>query len=687
MILILMSISLGVIIRADDHLNAKTYDIPLHREKNSNNINFIEKSTLKNHSLLLQDNSKPWSSHPDNQTLLVGQINATIVWYLYDDTAPGEYIVYQNETTIVDVTFWVNATPIYIPINTSITTTWIYSILFYDAAGNSNINFVWINVVTEFTNQNTSQNFFPNIQFPDFQEFQQMFNELVSNILAFFFTIFFLFFVILMVLLIGGIITIRWLLIWLNNQNKDKSSVSSSFNRSQSISSEQIDEVPNVNYHPQTEVPVQLEETLEQLLEKQISIEDLFKEKSESIEAILRFYMDIPEDLMYLKESDIWFSIFPPQLQEIYFVPAVQLPFFEKNMKQLAKIKPLVNQIVQIYENVLKNHQISTQSSLKSYLDFLSTIQEKDILHKSQLGSILKTAYYQHPDLFQNLTLEQERVCNQFLLDKKGIVVDGNNVARYNKKKGRDKMGRSIVINEPQLLLVLYETLKRFFAPENIYIYVSAAFRHNIGWNDKINIELTKELIDRKIIEETPGGEPDDIFCLMKAYELDYFILSNDMYRNWKKRAEYTHLSPLIDQWRVTFMFDAKREEFTLPRLVHFVNRIGKPRKISHIKDKQRILSHVILNARIGTTLRFDTRKPNAPIGYVLLYDETGTIKLMLWEQHQEFLDLEKDQGITIEGAATQKFQGEIQLRLQPDSIITPFKKIEIPKQDHKFDG
>jgi replication factor A1 len=96
---------------------------------------------------------------------------------------------------------------------------------------------------------------------------------------------------------------------------------------------------------------------------------------------------------------------------------------------------------------------------------------------------------------------------------------------------------------------------------------------------------------------------------------------------------------------------------------------LDKKNKVSHslpIKDLQTGMSHVNLKAKVLEIPRpklVFTRYGNyASVANALIADETGTIKLCLWNEQVNFISV--GDTIQIENASASKFKGERQLRI-----------------------
>jgi Tol biopolymer transport system component len=83
------------------------------------------------------DVSNPWSSYPEDQTVDRMESDVNIIWYLYDDTAPGAFVILRNGIIYSYPLMWTNGTPIVVPVDTSEAGDWNYTIVYTDEAGNA----------------------------------------------------------------------------------------------------------------------------------------------------------------------------------------------------------------------------------------------------------------------------------------------------------------------------------------------------------------------------------------------------------------------------------------------------------------------------------------------------------------------------------------------------------------------
>ncbi|MFX0063430.1 MAG: hypothetical protein ACFFC7_14735 [Candidatus Hermodarchaeota archaeon] len=761
--------------------------------------NALEKD-ISNSDLIIRAKLSPWSSHPNDQTVLLNQLNVTIIWYIYNnDSSLGLYSVYLNNYPIIVDKIWTNGTACIVSVDTSVLGLWNYTIVFADADNNPGIpDIVLINVVTEngdvdndglnnyyelnvyYTDPNNPDtdgdgltdgieviifktnatksdtdndmmpdgweviyNFNPlnttdatgdadsdgltNYQeytnrtnprnndtdedgMKDGWEISNMLNPLINdssedpdqdeliNLHEFHYgtnpqqadtdtdgfsdneeikqgtdprnpldnqysRIIFV--------IISGLILVVAISIGIGIYRQKK------FQRpaSTKIASKQQPEVSEDIFEELAGKSIFSDEAFKEYLNQKtapIGPTDLYQNQSPSIDKILAIYDSITSDNDKLNDSKIWHSFQSITLPDIFTISPKQLLFLAKNLNRLTKIQTLTKELVQIHEKILSHYPISNHT-LKSYLDFLLVTREKFHINKTLLQSRLKTVFYSNEKSFFDVDIR--RKCNQLLLDKVGIVVDGNNVAKHNNKTGYNKKGRHIIIAEVKLLKLLYEQLKSIFPPENILIFVSAALEYTID-----DIKLFNELKKDRIVEITPAGESDDFFCLNTAHNLNYFILSRDLFTDWK--INYPYLAQLIDQWRITFMFDRISKKFTFSdKVLSFLDKIAKPIKIDQITEP---ISEIALKARIKQIQELIPKKSHTLICRLIIYDETGIITLALGNEHKDVLNFQEGQEIILEKAfakeyKTRAYKNKLQLQLRPKGKIIPLKTTNIP--------
>jgi replication factor A1 len=152
------------------------------------------------------------------------------------------------------------------------------------------------------------------------------------------------------------------------------------------------------------------------------------------------------------------------------------------------------------------------------------------------------------------------------------------------------------------------------------------------------------------------------------------------------------------------FLFIIRKKavgQFSIPKLILQDNDLIKnyvealpPKKLStkkaktekpKIKDLEKRMDHVSLKAKVLETskpkLIYTRYGTEAYLSNVLLADETGTIKLTLWNQNINRVSV--DDVIELENVNVIRFRGERQLRLRRKSILTILEGEEFPSIEH----
>jgi hypothetical protein len=111
-----------------------------------------------------------------------------------------------------------------------------------------------------------------------------------------------------------------------------------------------------------------------------------------------------------------------------------------------------------------------------------------------------------------------------------------------------------------------------------------------------------------------------------------------------------------------------------------------KPRaKNPKIIDLDPSMKQVSLKARVIETpipkLVYTKFGTEAYVSNVILADETGNVKLGLWNQHIKKVSV--DDVITLEKVNVTRFRGELQLRLRRNSVLTVIKGERFPSIDY----
>ncbi|MGE0638334.1 MAG: hypothetical protein AB7P01_17955 [Bacteroidia bacterium] len=135
------------------------------------------------------------------------------------------------------------------------------------------------------------------------------------------------------------------------------------------------------------------------------------------------------------------------------------------------------------------------------------------------------------------------------LQDRK-VVIDGSNVAHNSQGNQNSKPYALNVIR------LVRELKRKGFT--DISVIADASLRHRI--EDKENLNELKKIAD---YSESPAETPADIFILNYIKHHHCLLISNDLFREWKKLDPWIALN--IDYYRFTFMI--KEDVVLLPDL------------------------------------------------------------------------------------------------------------------------
>lgn len=105
-------------------------------EFNDSNGNFGAPDTVL---VDIVDLAPPQSNSPADGYYDLGSAGNTIPWVLTDDVGPGSYSVLRNGTTVAGWTAWANSTNLAVPVNTTASGAWNYTIYYNDSSGNLGI--------------------------------------------------------------------------------------------------------------------------------------------------------------------------------------------------------------------------------------------------------------------------------------------------------------------------------------------------------------------------------------------------------------------------------------------------------------------------------------------------------------------------------------------------------------------
>lgn len=160
------------------------------------------------------------------------------------------------------------------------------------------------------------------------------------------------------------------------------------------------------------------------------------------------------------------------------------------------------------------------------------------------------------------------------------------------------------------------------------------------------------------------------IECRQKTRDHDVFLITNGS----KVVAQFSVPKYLLDQPNLT------REL----RLVHMFKRVSKQdtrENPKHIRDLLCGMKRISLKARVldvpKATLVFTRFGEYARVTNALIADETGTIKLCLWNEKINTVSV--DSVIKVENASVSKFRGENQLRLGKNGRLSVVENASFP--------
>jgi len=160
------------------------------------------------------------------------------------------------------------------------------------------------------------------------------------------------------------------------------------------------------------------------------------------------------------------------------------------------------------------------------------------------------------------------------------------------------------------------------------------------------------------------------IQCRQKGRDHDVFLLTNSC----KVVAQFFVPKYLLD--------DTNR--IGEPRLPHLFRKVSKPdiREIpKHIEDLRCGMKRITLKARIvdvpKAALVFTRFGGYAHVSNALIADETGTIKLCLWNEKINAVSV--DSVVQIENARVTRFRGENQLRLGKNGRLNVIESSDFP--------
>jgi hypothetical protein len=160
------------------------------------------------------------------------------------------------------------------------------------------------------------------------------------------------------------------------------------------------------------------------------------------------------------------------------------------------------------------------------------------------------------------------------------------------------------------------------------------------------------------------------IQCRQKASKYDVFLITNGY--------------QVVAQFFISKYFFDELNQFKKPPFSHFAMRAHDQEtheNPSNIRDLKYGMKRINLKARVldvpTPTLVFTRFGEYAHVSNALIADETGTIKLCLWNEKINAVSV--DSVIQIENASVTKFRGENQLKLGKNGKLSIIENTKFP--------
>jgi len=160
------------------------------------------------------------------------------------------------------------------------------------------------------------------------------------------------------------------------------------------------------------------------------------------------------------------------------------------------------------------------------------------------------------------------------------------------------------------------------------------------------------------------------IRCRQKARDYDVFLIT----RGYKVVAQFFVPKYFLDQ----------PNQIEEPKCNHFFRKISEPdtsENPQHIRDLRCGMKRINVKARVlnvpKATLVFTRFGEYARVTNALIADETGAIKLCLWNEKINAVSV--DSVVQIENASVTKFRGETQLRLGKNGRLSVIENTSFP--------
>jgi hypothetical protein len=195
------------------------------------------------------------------------------------------------------------------------------------------------------------------------------------------------------------------------------------------------------------------------------------------------------------------------------------------------------------------------------------------------------------------------------------------------------------------------------------YLYFLSV-KYEVGFDS-----LFKGLIHARENQEVPCGKLT-IQCRQKARDHDVFLITS----GYKVVAQFFVPKNLLDQ----------PNQIEEPKLIHLFRKISKQGTLEnpkHIGDLRCGMKRINLRARVLDVPKavsvFTRFGEYARVSNALIADETGVIKLCLW--NEKINEVSVDSVVQIENASVTKFHGENQLRLGKNGRLSLIENASFP--------
>jgi len=195
------------------------------------------------------------------------------------------------------------------------------------------------------------------------------------------------------------------------------------------------------------------------------------------------------------------------------------------------------------------------------------------------------------------------------------------------------------------------------------YLYF-LALKYKVDCDD-----LFKGLVHARENHEVSCGKLQ-IQCRHKARDHDVFLITS----GYRVVAQFFVPKYFLDQ-------PNRLEELKFVHLFRKVSKVETPEVPKHIRDLRCGMKRINIRARVlnvpKATLVFTRFGEYARVSNALIADETGAIKLCLWNEKINVVSV--DSVIQIENASVSKFRGENQLRLGKNGRLSVIENAGFP--------